>query len=243
MALVNIYQRIPKRYALSLLAFFGMFNASMLRSNLSIALAEIVTPTVEITSNNTTRIIPVMHPRLSALSWTIIWFYVTTESPFTHPTISVEEVKYIEDNMDKDILRKDTIRWKAVLTSLPVWAIIAAHFKANWAAYVMLTELPTFLVKALDFRIDTVAFTIMVLSFLMIKLLNVKSRGLIVTGIIIVVTTCGPAWANFGVNHFDIGRHYAAVLMDISNSIGSTAGFLAPMITGYIVENSHLKRE
>ncbi|CAM4784294.1 unnamed protein product [Rotaria magnacalcarata] len=180
---------------------------------------------------------------LSALSWTIIWFYVTTESPFTHPTISVEEVKYIEDNMDKDILRKDTIRWKAVLTSLPVWAIIAAHFKANWAAYVMLTELPTFLVKALDFRIDTVAFTIMVLSFLMIKLLNVKSRGLIVTGIIIVVTTCGPAWANFGVNHFDIGRHYAAVLMDISNSIGSTAGFLAPMITGYIVENSHLKRE
>ncbi|CAF4972236.1 unnamed protein product, partial [Rotaria magnacalcarata] len=62
MALVNIYQRIPKRYALSLLAFFGMFNASMLRSNLSIALVEIVTPTVEITSNNTTRIIPVMHP-------------------------------------------------------------------------------------------------------------------------------------------------------------------------------------
>ncbi|CAF4290149.1 unnamed protein product [Rotaria magnacalcarata] len=415
MALANIYQRIPKRYIFSVLAFFGMFNASMLRSNLSIAVVEIITPRVEITSNNTTRIIPAVHnwstttqgyilssffftytavqvplgflatrfggriffggsigscafvslftplcvrsgstalillrllegfclssvypslhvvwsiwapktdkskmaslafsgvycgacfimltggaiaadwswewvfylPGLSALSWTIAWFYVTAESPSTHPTISVEEVKYIEDNMDKDILRTDTIPWKAVLTSLPVWAIIAAHFGANWSAYLILTELPTFLVKALDFRIDTagllaalpwlalgistcaagvisdrltekystlyirklimfITFTIMVLSFLMIILLNVKSRGLIVMGITIMATSCGPAWANFGVNHLDIGGHYAGVLMSISNSIGSTPGFLAPMITGYIVENPHLKRE
>ncbi|CAF1942075.1 unnamed protein product [Rotaria magnacalcarata] len=57
------------------------------------------------------------------------------------------------------------------------------------------------------------------------------------------MTASGPAWASAGVNQLDIAGRYAAILMGISISIGSTPGFLAPMITGYIVENPHLKRE
>ena len=54
----NIHQTIPKRYILSLLAFFGFFNAYILRSNLSIAIITMVKPMIHISSKN----VSVIHP-------------------------------------------------------------------------------------------------------------------------------------------------------------------------------------
>jgi len=47
----------PKRYLLSLLAFFGFFNAFVLRSNLSIAIVPMIKSNVHLLSTNTTVII------------------------------------------------------------------------------------------------------------------------------------------------------------------------------------------
>ncbi|CAF1626087.1 unnamed protein product [Rotaria magnacalcarata] len=415
MILSTIYYQIPKRYILSILGFFGMLTASILRSNLSIAIVAMTTPTLEKSSINTTKILPAdynwssttqgyilsslfysysafqipagflatifggrilfggsiglcalltlltpicarrgpgsliylrileglcsscVYPSLyavwskwepknnksalvtfsfsgayfgtfiimllggviaadwswewifylsgmSALVWAVVWFLVTVESPSTYQNISDEEVIYIEEDMGKAISQNDTVPWKAIFTSLPVWAIIAAHFGTNWAIYTMFSELPTFVVESLDFPVDTagllsalpwlplaisvylagiisdklvekyptlyvrklimaISFTIIASSFLLIALLDASNRVLIVMGVIIVMGASGPAWASTGVNQLDIAGRYAAVLMGISNSIGSTPGFLAPMITGYIVENSHLKHE
>ncbi|CAF4388795.1 unnamed protein product, partial [Rotaria magnacalcarata] len=63
--------------------------------------------------------------RLFCLVWTAIRFYFTAELPSTHETISEEEAKYIEENRDQAISQIDTIPWKDIFTSLPVWAIIA----------------------------------------------------------------------------------------------------------------------
>ena len=60
----NFPQTIPKRYVLSLLAFFGFFNAYILRSNLSIAIIAMVKPTLHITTNNITLIKPVRSPSI-----------------------------------------------------------------------------------------------------------------------------------------------------------------------------------
>ncbi len=81
------------------------------------------------------------------------------------------------------------------------------------------------------------AFIIIALSLLFVTILDVNHRALIIIGIIIAVGSCGPAWASFGVNHLDIGAHYAGILMGISNCVGSIPGFMAPILTGYIVEN------
>jgi ACS family sodium-dependent inorganic phosphate cotransporter len=54
MTLWNFHQTIPKRYLLSLLAFFGFFNAYILRSNLSIAIITMVKPTIHISLKNIT---------------------------------------------------------------------------------------------------------------------------------------------------------------------------------------------
>lgn len=53
-------------------------------------------------------------------------------------------------------MKNDSIPWKAIFTSLPMWAIIVAHFGANWIMYLSLTELPTFLALALEFRVAQV---------------------------------------------------------------------------------------
>ncbi|RZF42806.1 hypothetical protein LSTR_LSTR014205 [Laodelphax striatellus] len=37
------------------------------------------------------------------------------------------------------------VPWHNILTSVPVWAIVAAHFSENWGFYTLLTELPTFM--------------------------------------------------------------------------------------------------
>ncbi|CAF4347837.1 unnamed protein product, partial [Rotaria sordida] len=66
------------------------------------------------------------------LAWTLAWFYLTAESPSTHPTISDEEATYIQGNLIQVVSRKYTIPWKDMLISLPVWAIILAHFGTNW---------------------------------------------------------------------------------------------------------------
>jgi hypothetical protein len=60
MTLWNIPQTIPKRYVLSILAFFGFLNAYILRSNLSIAIIAMVkAPIIPLLSNNMTIIQPV----------------------------------------------------------------------------------------------------------------------------------------------------------------------------------------
>ncbi|CAF2064878.1 unnamed protein product [Rotaria magnacalcarata] len=270
MTLSNIQQRIPKRYVLGLLRFFGLFNAFILRANLSIAIVAMVTPMNKTTSNNISRIIPVTkrtqsyilssyfytyclfqvpagflatryggrilfggsiglcafltlftplcaqagsealiflrlleglvstcaYPALHdiwskwapkraylgtfiilmfggviaadwswewafylsglfCLVWTAIWFYFTAELPSTHETISEEEAKYIEENRDQAISQIDTIPWKDIFTSLPVWAIIAVHFGTSWSLFLIFNEFPTFLVKSLGFRVDS----------------------------------------------------------------------------------------
>ncbi|CAF4632419.1 unnamed protein product [Rotaria magnacalcarata] len=244
MTLSNIQQRIPKRYVLGLLRFFGLFNAFILRANLSIAIVAMVTPMNKTTSNNimpagflatryggrilfggsiglcafltlftplcaqagsealiflrlleglvSTCAYPALHdiwskwaPKraylgtfiilmfggviaadwswewafylsgLFCLVWTAIWFYFTAELPSTHETISEEEAKYIEENRDQAISQIDTIPWKDIFTSLPVWAIIAVHFGTSWSLFLIFNEFPTFLVKSLGFRVDS----------------------------------------------------------------------------------------
>jgi len=86
------------------------------------------------------------------------------------------------------------------------------------------------------------AFVIIALALLCVTLLSANQRILIIICIIIAIGSCGLAWASFGVNHLDIGAHFAGVLMGLSNCVGSIPGIVAPILTGYIVENPYVKK-
>lgn len=43
------------------------------------------------------------------------------------------------------------------MTSMPMWALIVVHCGQNWGYWTLLTEIPTFLSKAIGFNITDVS--------------------------------------------------------------------------------------
>ena len=79
--------------------------------------------------------------------WWLFWQRNATGRPETHPRISRAEVALIQEGMGGDETTPPAI--KALLTTPAVWAIIVAHFCANWGGYVLLAWMPTYLNKGL----------------------------------------------------------------------------------------------
>lgn len=83
-----------------------------------------------------------------AMVWFFLWIFIVKASPETDPRISQEEKDYIMANrlsIEDGPPKFSEIPWKSILTSMPVWAIIVAHFCESWGFFTMFTELPSFL--------------------------------------------------------------------------------------------------
>ncbi|KAK9870666.1 hypothetical protein WA026_008228 [Henosepilachna vigintioctopunctata] len=87
---------------------------------------------------------------LGGLFWFVLWVVLISESPNEDPLITDAELKYITEslgNTDKSIKHP----WKSILTSLPVWSVVFAHFSENWGFYTLMTQLPKYMKDVLDF--------------------------------------------------------------------------------------------
>ena len=82
------------------------------------------------------------------LVWYFFWHRMVTSFPATHPSISAKEREFIAADEVPDSKAK-TPPWRALFRSSAVWAIIVAHFCANWGTYVLLAWLPTYVNKGL----------------------------------------------------------------------------------------------
>ncbi|XP_062375636.1 sialin [Sardina pilchardus] len=86
--------------------------------------------------------------------WFILWAALVSNSPSTHPRISEQERLYIASSLKNELSpTSDYIPWRSILTSLPLWAIVVAHFSYNWTFYTLLTLLPTYMNDILGFSI------------------------------------------------------------------------------------------
>ena len=65
--------------------------------------------------------------------------------------------------------KPQSIPWRSILTSVPVWAITCAHVTQAFGVYVLLTELPNYMKNILDMDlkskvwqnlIDTLAYIV-----------------------------------------------------------------------------------
>ncbi|CAG7816241.1 unnamed protein product [Allacma fusca] len=89
-----------------------------------------------------------------SLVWFIFWVWLMNDAPKTHPTISPEELAYIEGSIGEQCSGKHVpTPWRAILTSVPVWAILIAHVGEDYGLYTLLTELPTYMKTVLHFNI------------------------------------------------------------------------------------------
>jgi len=78
--------------------------------------------------------------------WSVAWFLVCYNSPCTHPRISTFELKYWETMIGTtDLAAHPPTPWRAILASVPVWALAVAILADSWGYTTMETCLPLYM--------------------------------------------------------------------------------------------------
>ncbi|XP_055920706.1 putative inorganic phosphate cotransporter [Eupeodes corollae] len=81
-----------------------------------------------------------------ALVWAVLFQIFGDDSPDACKQISKEEKEYIKALTGSQSNSQDIpIPWKSIFTSLPFYALIAAHCGFTFGFYTLLTEIPTYL--------------------------------------------------------------------------------------------------
>lgn len=97
----------------------------------------------------------------AAVIWSIIWLVIVRDSPEKDPWMSSKERDFIEKSLVNQDGQKNVVRvpWKSILTSKPLYAIACAHFSYNYGYYTLLTQLPLYMRRVLNFDLAKSGFT------------------------------------------------------------------------------------
>uniref|UniRef100_A0A8C2YQL3 Sialin n=2 Tax=Chinchilla lanigera TaxID=34839 RepID=A0A8C2YQL3_CHILA len=90
--------------------------------------------------------------------WFILWTWKVSDTPEMHKTISSYERDYIASSLKSQLSSQKSVPWIPILKSLPLWAIVVAHFSYNWTFYTLLTLLPTYMKEILRFDVQENGF-------------------------------------------------------------------------------------
>lgn len=86
--------------------------------------------------------------------WVICWTLLCYSDPESHPFISDEERSYLRKELNETASGKARIiPWKAILTSVPLWALVAAQIGHDWGFFTMVTDLPKYMADVLKFNV------------------------------------------------------------------------------------------
>lgn len=66
--------------------------------------------------------------------------------------------------------------WKAIFTSVPMWALIIVHCGQNWGYWTLITELPTYMNDVLEYNLVDVSKNLFYLLLILLILLNLNIR-------------------------------------------------------------------
>ena len=78
--------------------------------------------------------------------WFIFWCFLVYDTPEKHPRIAQKELNYIRQKLSKTISQKPKpVPWKAILTSVPVWATIITDCGNCWGIVTLGSNGPTYL--------------------------------------------------------------------------------------------------
>lgn len=177
-----------------------------------------------------------------SMIWYILWLFFVYDSPTQHPRISKTERQMIETSMGVSTTApKLSVPWKAIWTSMPVWAIIVAHTCSNWGWYMLLVKLPTYMRYILKFDIasnaglSAVPFLCMwIFTMLFANLLDfLRSKNILTTTVARKLSTSvasiPPAVCLLLVTYVGCNTDLAVALLTLGTMFlgGMYSGFLA----------------
>ncbi|EDW39857.1 GL16129 [Drosophila persimilis] len=87
--------------------------------------------------------------------WFVIFVFLCYSDPASHPFIKPSEKEYLAKEIGT-IGRNESLPptpWKAILTNLPMFALVSAQIGHDWGFYIMVTDLPKYMADVLQFSI------------------------------------------------------------------------------------------
>ena len=75
------------------------------------------------------------------------------------------------------------------------------------------------------------------ISLIALSFLTCSHSTLAVAILTVGVTLSGSAYTGFLVNHMDLAPRYAGTLLGLTNSVGASAGFVAPYVAAVLTTN------
>ncbi|XP_004696361.1 sialin isoform X1 [Echinops telfairi] len=187
--------------------------------------------------------------------WFVLWIWLVSDAPETHRTISHSEKEYILSSLRNQLSSQKSVPWIPMLRSLPLCAIVVAHFSYNWTFYTLLTLLPTYMKEILRFNVQENGFLSAVPYFgcwLCIILSgqvadNLRAKWhfstLCVRRLFSLVGMIGPAIFLVAAGFIGCDYSLAVVFLTISTSLGgfASSGFsinhldIAPSYAGILL--------
>lgn len=86
--------------------------------------------------------------------WSLLFIWLVYEDPSKHPNMNEQERLYINRSLwGKKEMSSPPVPAKAILRSMPFYAILIAHMGHNYGYETLMTELPTYMKQVLRFSI------------------------------------------------------------------------------------------
>lgn len=87
--------------------------------------------------------------------WYAVWTVVCYNTPAEHPFISDVESSYLKQALSEHVHEDPPpVPWSRMLTSMPLWALVAVQIGHDWGFYTVATDLPKYMDNVLHFSVD-----------------------------------------------------------------------------------------
>ncbi|MDM8010690.1 MAG: ACS family MFS transporter [Parasphingorhabdus sp.] len=172
--------------------------------------------------------------------WCAVWYFLIAPTPRQQARISQAELDLIAAGTIADGAAVAT-PWRALMTNMPVWAVIVAHFCSNWWFYVLLAWLPTFITRGLGVDYASVGYFAMmphIALFLCINLSGFMADRLIDRGMTITRVRKLMMLIGFGgivIALLLVGETNDAVTAILIMTVGSALGAFS--VSGFFVNH------
>ncbi len=127
-------------------------------------------------------------------------------------------------------IKRRKIPWSKLLTSIPMWALLIAHFGNNWGLYTILTLLPTYFQKILLLDIKSVRKYDYPLIFLYFSSSFSLQNGLISSLPWLLSSLMGWIAGVIADKVRSTNKFSINIIRKVSNSIGKLFIIIAPKV-------------
>ncbi|KAL2712030.1 putative inorganic phosphate cotransporter [Vespula squamosa] len=176
------------------------------------------------------------------------------ESPADHPNIPFDEKQFIEVSLGvTETDEKLSTPWIAILTSVPVWALLITQSNGTMSALPYLTawllNFPFSYFSDLCIRkniitlevsrkiCNTIGQWIPAIALICLGYVKKEQPEVAVAILIIAVGSNIAAYCGHNINHMDLSPNFAGALMGFTNTAANICAILAPLISSVIVPN------